>query len=215
MSAVQIDVWSDFVCPFCYLAEPALDRIAREHVGEVLVAWRAYELRPDPEPTLDPAGEYLRNIWAESVYPMAAERGMKLRLPPVQPRSRLANIAAAYAAGQGRGAEMRRAIFRAFFERGENIGLLSVLTRLATDVGLEAAPLAEAVGFGEIAQQVLDDAELARELGLGGVPAIVLRQTGAPFEQAVLLEGVQDYEAIMETVGQVARGEIQPNPGDV
>ena len=178
------------------------------------MSWRAYELRPDPEPTLDPVGEYLRDIWAESVMPMAAERGMTLSLPPVQPRSRLAHIAAAYAAGQGRSAEMRRAIFQAFFERGENIGLLSVLSRLATDIGLEAAQLAEAVGFGEIAQQVLDDAELARELSLGGVPAIVLRRTGAPFEQAVLLEGAQSYEAIMEVVGQVARGEIQPNPGE-
>jgi DSBA-like thioredoxin domain len=55
----RIVVWSDYVCPFCYLEEPVLERI-----------------RQAPVPTLDPNGEYLHSIWNRVVYPMARERGM-------------------------------------------------------------------------------------------------------------------------------------------
>jgi hypothetical protein len=59
-----------------------VERLELEFAGQVQVRWRAYELRAEPEPTLDPAGDYLRDIWASAVYPMAAKRGMKLQLPP-------------------------------------------------------------------------------------------------------------------------------------
>lgn len=209
MSAVQIDVWSDFVCPFCYLAEPALDRIAREHADSVQITWRAYELRPDPEPLLDPAGDYLREIWAESVLPMAAESGMNLRLPPVQPRSRLAHIAAAYARQQGRAAAMHTVIFKAYFEGGENIGQVAVLIRLATEIGLDPCQFAEALSAGECLHHVLEDEETAHSLEISGVPAMVVRRVGDGFERAILVEGAQSYDVIMDAVGQVDRGEIQ------
>ena len=94
---VQVDVWSDYVCPFCYLEEPVLNRIAEEYGELVRIDWRPFELRPKPVPTLEPNGTYLREIWARAVYPMAMERGMSLRLPSLQPRSRLAHEAALFA----------------------------------------------------------------------------------------------------------------------
>jgi hypothetical protein len=97
---VQVDVWSDYVCPFCYLEQPVLDRIAQEYLERVRIRWRAFELRPDPVPALKPDGTYLHDIWARAVYPMAKERGMSLRLPPVQPESFGAR-AAHFAATQG------------------------------------------------------------------------------------------------------------------
>lgn len=86
-SVVRISVWSDYVCPFCYLELPVLDSLQQRLADTVSVEWRAFELRPDPVPTLDPGGEYLHRVWNSSVHPMAADRGMTLRLPPVQPRS--------------------------------------------------------------------------------------------------------------------------------
>ena len=43
---VQIDVWSDYVCPFCYLEEPVLERIAEGYGERVRIDWRPFELRP-------------------------------------------------------------------------------------------------------------------------------------------------------------------------
>src|SRR3569832_2404616 len=117
-SQISLDVWSDYVCPFCYLELPAIERLQAELSDALSVRWRAFELRPEPVPTLDPGGEYLRSAWARVVYPMADQRGMVLKLPPLQPRSRKALEAAAHARDEGRFDAMHVGIFRAFFEHG-------------------------------------------------------------------------------------------------
>lgn len=203
MSLVHIDVWSDFVCPFCYLAEPPLGRVVEESGETVTIRWRAFELRPEPEPTLDPKGDYLRDIWARAVYPMAKERGMVLHLPPLQPRSRLAHEAAAYAADHGQGTAMPHALFRAFFENGEDIGDIKVLTQLGASIGLDAADLGAALDSGRQRQGVIEDEALAHSFGLSGVPAIVVCAEGAPWNEAVLVEGAQGYDIIAAAVAQV------------
>ncbi len=76
---IAIDIWSDYVCPFCYLELPLIDRLKEEFGAQLNITWRAFELRPDPVPTLDPNGEYLHDIWGRSVYPMAEQRRMTLR----------------------------------------------------------------------------------------------------------------------------------------
>ncbi len=203
MSVVQIDVWSDYVCPFCYLAEPPLARVVAESSGTVTIRWRAFELRPEPEPTLDPQGDYLRDIWARAVYPMAKDRGMVLHLPPLQPRSRLAHEAAAYAAEHGQAAAMPPALFRAFFEDGADIGDIDVITQLGASIGLDGGDLRNALDSGRYRQRVIDDEALAQSFGLSGVPAIVVRGKGAPWNEAVLVEGAQPYEVIGAAVAQV------------
>ena len=134
---IRIDVWSDYVCPFCYLEQPVLRRIARQYQGKVVLEWRAFELRPEPVPTLDPDCEYLHAIWNRAVYPMAHTRGMKLRLPPIQPRSRRAFEAAEFARAHGRFGEMHEALFRAFFQEGLDLGSLSVLLQVGAGIGLD------------------------------------------------------------------------------
>ena len=83
------------------------------------VVWRAFELRPEPVATLDPRGEYLQRVWKNSVYPMAERLGMTMKLPPVQPRSRLAHEAAHWAREQGRFDDYHAAVFRAFLKEGK------------------------------------------------------------------------------------------------
>lgn len=205
MSEVQIDVWSDYVCPFCYLAEPPLAQAEREASGTVQIRWRAFELRPEPEPTLDPRGDYLRDIWARAVYPMARERGMNLQLPPVQPRSRLAHEAAAFASDHGRGSAMQHAIFRAFFEQGADIGQVGVLMRIAGEIGLDPAALSTTLATGTQRARVLEDEAMAQSFGLSGVPAIVVRRAGADWREGVLVEGAQPYSVIRDAIEQVKR----------
>lgn len=137
------------------------------------VRWRAFELRPDPVPTLDPGGEYIQMAWLRSVFPLAGKLGVKMRIPPVQPRSRLAHESAAWARTQGKFDEMNEAIFRAFFERGEDIGKVDVLVKLAASAALDGAALRESLEKHEHLQEVVEDESLAARYGLGGVPAFV------------------------------------------
>jgi predicted DsbA family dithiol-disulfide isomerase len=197
---VQLDIWSDYVCPFCYLVEPVIEQVEREFSDLVKVRWRAYELRPDPVPTLDPHGEYLHRVWGQAVYPMAANAKMNLRLPPVQPRSRLAHEAVAFARLQNKHLELHQAIFRAFFESGEDIGKPDVLVKMAVKLGLEEAALRKALAEGEFRDEVLADETLSEKLEIVGVPATLIRPDGVPIETAARVEGAQPYETFRTKV---------------
>lgn len=205
---VRIEVWSDYVCPFCVLAEPVLDEVREVYGHEVEIEWRAYELRPDPVPTLDPDGEYLHTIWARSVYPMAEQRGMTLRLPPVQPRSRLAHEAERFARAEGHGDAMRSALFRAFFEDGRDIGRIDVLVDIAREVGVDADGLRRALDDGTHAEAVIEDRKLAEEIGIHGVPAMLVAREGAPLSEAVLVSGAQPFDMLRRAI-ETAR---EPSP---
>ncbi|ALK95067.1 DSBA oxidoreductase [Massilia sp. WF1] len=200
---LRIDVWSDYVCPFCYLELPALQRLQQRFGAQLTVVWRAFELRPDPKPTLDPDGDYLHDTWNRAVYPMAEQRGMLLRLPPVQPRSRLALEAAAFAESHGRFAAMHEALFRGFFAQGRDIGDLEVLCAIGQDAGLDAGALRQALQEGRHTAGVLDDERLAQALGVSGVPILFLRRADAPWEQALPLRGAVPYETIELAVRQL------------
>jgi predicted DsbA family dithiol-disulfide isomerase len=202
---IQIDIWSDYVCPFCYLEEPVLKKIAAEHGDQLRIRWRAFELRPHPLPTLDPNGTYLRDIWARAVYPMAKERGIALRLPPVQPRSRFAHQAAIFAETHGCFDAMNSALFKAFFEDGSDIGDVLVLIELGTRLGLDAEQLRHALKHGQAKKRVVADEELALKLGISGVPAMLIHAGDEPLDQAIFVSGAQPLEYVRAKVHEARR----------
>jgi predicted DsbA family dithiol-disulfide isomerase len=200
---VLIDVWSDYVCPFCYLQVPSIDRLQAAFGDRVRIVWRAYELRPDPKPTLEPAGQYLRTTWERSVYPMAAERGMTLKLPPVQPRSRKAHEAAEFAESHQRFHAMHEALFRAFFEQGRDIGDIDVLCDIGRSVELDPNALRTALTDERYLALVMDDELLAVDLGVSAVPLMLLRPGNTPWRDAVPLSGAVPYDTMLTTVQQL------------
>ncbi|MCP9495496.1 MAG: DsbA family oxidoreductase [Pyrinomonadaceae bacterium MAG19_C2-C3] len=192
---VRLEVFSDYVCPFCWLTEPALRELRRLE-PDVEIVWRAYELRPEPKPTLNPGGEYLTRVWRDGVYPLAERLGVTMRLPPVQPRSRLAHEAAKWAQSVGRFDDYNAALFRAFFERGEDIGATEILIRLAADLELDAASLRRALDTRMFELSVITDEQEAAALGMSGVPAFVANRRAA-------LSGVQSVEAFQGLINRV------------
>jgi predicted DsbA family dithiol-disulfide isomerase len=170
----------------------------KEFPNLIEVRWRAYELRPDPVPTLEPHGEYLHRVWGKAAYPLAAERGIKVRLPPAQPRSRLAHEAVAFARLHNKEMELHHAILRVFFEFGEDIGKLDVL--LALKLGLEEPALRKALAEGGFRDEVLADEALSQKLEITGVPATLIRTHGDPIETAARIEGAQPYETFRTRV---------------
>jgi predicted DsbA family dithiol-disulfide isomerase len=160
---------------------------------EIEAVWRAFELRPDPVPTLDPKGDYLERAWTKSVYPLAERLGVTMKLPPIQPRSRLAHEAARWARTQGRFDDLHAEIFRAFFERGEDIGKPEVLVALASKSGLDTESLRRALDTREFEPSVLADEREAAELGVSGVPAFVAARRAA-------VSGVQPVDTLKQLV---------------
>jgi predicted DsbA family dithiol-disulfide isomerase len=201
---VTLDIWSDYVCPFCYLQLPVIDRLQQEFGPRLEVRWHAFELRPDPAPTLDPQSPYLHDTWTRLVYPMAHARGMRLHLPPVQPRSRKAFEASEHARTLGHFHAMHRALFRAFFEEGRDIGDTETLLDVGAAAGLERDPLKDMLDTGRYTHRVLEQEEQARKLGIGGVPLTMARLGDRDASEAIVVNGAADIDALRSAVMQAA-----------
>ena len=163
----------------------------------VEIIWRAFELRPVPVPTLDPKGEYLQRAWRDSVYPLANRLGVTMRLPPVQPRTRLAHQAAHWALSQGRFNDYHAAVFRAFFERGEDIGDTEILITLSLELEMNGDSLRHALKTQEFEKSVREDEHEAEALGVRGVPAFI---AGRRADRRAALSGVQPVENLKKLV---------------
>jgi predicted DsbA family dithiol-disulfide isomerase len=167
-----------------------------ESEPDVKLIWRAFELRPEPVPMIDPNSEYLRRVWSDSVAPMAERLGVMMRFPPVKPRTRLAHEAVHWAEAQDRFEDYHYEIFRAFFERGEDIGDLDVLIAIAQKSGLDSDLLRQAITSREFAASVLADEHEATLLGVSGVPAFIANRKAA-------LSGVQPIENLRKLIESV------------
>lgn len=99
----EIVVYTDYVCPYCLLAETLL----RDAIDgrDLKISWRPHELRLFPVPTLKVEDGYLPSIWKHSVYPMAEKLGVDIKLPSISPQPRIdkAFEALAFAERQGLG----------------------------------------------------------------------------------------------------------------
>lgn len=190
-----LEVFSDFVCPFCYLAEQPLADAVEDR--DLRIAWQPFELRPEPTPPLLPEGEYLRSTWEQVVYPMAERMGVPIVLPAVspQPYSRLAFEGFAYAEDHDLGRRYTERVFRAFFVEQRDIGRPEVLASVAGELGLDATEFRSALDTGrytDVHQQAL---RRAQQLQITVVPTFLIdgrRLEGIPTAESLhrLLNGL-------------------------
>jgi len=171
---VKIKVFSDYVCPYCFLAEFLLAAASAQQ--DVEVEWLPFELRPEPQPTLKPEEDYLQTVWRRSVYPMASKMSVEIKLPSIspQPYSHLAFEGYQYAKEQGKANEYNDRVLRAFFQEDQNIGESEVLTKLAEAIGLNGAEFKAALEtrkYKTVHQQAL---EYARKLEIHSVPTFMI-----------------------------------------
>ncbi|MFN4042556.1 DsbA family protein [Limnobacter sp.] len=185
---IKIQVWTDFVCPFCLLGEAIIEK-AIEGL-EVEIEWMPFELRPYPTPTLKPEDEYLPRVWKASVYPMAERLGVPIQLPTVspQPYTRKAFLGLQYAKQQGKGNEYTIAVMKAFFQQNLNIGEDQVLKNILANLGLNPAELDEFVNAPQANAQHDADLQYAKQLGIQAVPSLAVGEqffSGVPSVQAL------------------------------
>jgi predicted DsbA family dithiol-disulfide isomerase len=194
--SVTIKFYSDYVCPFCYLAEFPLREAVRGR--DVEVEWMPFELRPFPNETLRPEGDYLQRAWTNSVYPTARQMGVPIQLPTVspQPHTHTAFEGFQFAKEHGKGGEYNHRVLAAFFVESRDIGDIAVLTKLAGEGGLDEQEFKKALTsrkYREAHQRALLHAY--EEAGASGVPMFVIGdQTLTGLQDRAILEAVIDKE---------------------
>lgn len=182
----QIKIYSDYVCPFCYLGEQILEEVLKENPElEAEVEWLPFELRPFPNPTLKPGEEYLPKVWRNSVYPMARELGVDIKLPSVspQPHTHLAFEGFQFAKEHGKGDAYTIRLFEAFFKENKDIGKPEILTQLAGETGLNPKDFKEALESRKYKEQHQEALEEAARNGVTAVPSFKI---GDQYYQGVI-----------------------------
>ena len=169
----HIQIYSDYVCPYCYLGEQILEEVRRENPElNIEVEWVPFELRPYPTPTLKPEDEYLPRVWRQSVYPMARQLGVDIKLPTIspQPYTHLAFEGFQYAKEKGKGEAYTLRMFEAFFKEDKDIGDVEVLTQLAEEVGLDPKEYREVLESRKYRNEHKEALEQSYRIGIQAVP---------------------------------------------
>jgi len=185
---MRVEIWSDVVCPWCYIGKRRLEQALEEfdHRDDVEVVYRSFELDPSaPQVATETTVEALARKWGTDVAgarqamargdEVAAEEGLHFRHHDA-PRARTvdAHRLLHLALDAGVQAELKEALLAAYFTRGESVGDPDVLRKAAVEAGLDPARVDEVLGSSEYADAVQADIDQARAFGATGVPFYVV-----------------------------------------
>ena len=148
---MKIEVWSDYVCPFCYIGKRELEN-AIEKTGfqdQVDIELKSYQLSPDSPATSEESiyevlakkyGTTIEQVKAQTagIIDRAATLGLNYQYENMKPANTFkAHRLAKYAESVGKGAEMSERLLQAYFIENQEIGLTDILVGLGVEIGLE------------------------------------------------------------------------------
>ena len=206
-AAESITVYSDYVCPFCYLGRASLSRYQETREEPLAVDWRPFDLRAgkrNPDGTIDhsvddgkdddyyaQARENVRRLQEEYDVDMAQEIAVEVDSLPAQVVSYHISQTAPDA-----WPAFDDAVFAALWEEGRDIGDREVLAEIASEIeGLDADVVDVALADGDLRDRVTTLFSAARERGITGVPTFAYdghaaRGAVPPKQLERLVEGV-------------------------
>jgi predicted DsbA family dithiol-disulfide isomerase len=224
---MRIEIWSDVVCPWCYVGkrrfESALARF--DHADQVEVVWRAFELDPSAPAVRDrDYAEHLASKYRvtaaeaaamiERMVAAGAAEGLDMRFDLARPGNtfdthRLLHLALE----RGVQGALKERLLAATFTEGAAIGEADVLAGLATDAGLDAEEVAVVLDGDRYAADVRGDERRAAAFGITAVPFFVIDETyGVPGAQPpdVLLAVLEQAWAETHPLSMVSSGGDAP-----
>jgi len=178
-TVLKVTVFSDYICPFCYIGDARLDKLKDRY--EVAVEWCFFEIHPQNPPQGKPVSElgYSPQQWARMMAnfkDMARDEGL-----PVAERSFTTNshramllAEAAKDLGQAVFELLHKRLFTAYFNESRNIGDPEVLQDLARECGITPDAVQRAWSDPELEQRLASQARRGAALGITGVPACLI-----------------------------------------
>lgn len=211
---LRVDVWSDVVCPWCYIGKRNLEtgiRAFEEAEGSVpvVVEFHSFQLDPDtPEDFHGSAADYLarhRGIDIDTARQMqrqvsceAAAVGLDYDFDDLKPANTLrAHQVLHLAKTRGRQLDVKEALMRAHFVEGRHVGRTDELADIGASAGLSSEEVVAALDHREYLPAVRADQELAARIGIRGVPFFV-------FDGRFGISGAQRPELLVQALEQAA-----------
>ena len=174
--SISMTIFSDFVCPFCYVGSGIIDSLTEEF--DLDVTWVGHELHPET-----PAGGV---VLAERFDPFDVDQvmfecrrrgepyGLTFGEPTILSNTRLALEAAEFARDAGAFHVFHQAMFEAYFSDGRNLGDRAVIREVAGACGLDTAALAHALDQRIYAERIKAAGEAAAERGVTAIPCFFI-----------------------------------------
>ena len=207
---MQIEVWADVVCPWCYIGKRRLQAALTERgiADEVEIVHRAFQLDPTASTTTEPTVHHLAAKYGvtreqaldmmSDVTEVAATEGLDYHLDRTMTgNTRDAHRLALWAQEQDPRVAQRllEAMYSAYFEQGRGVFTTDDLVSLAAEVGLDANAARDMLAGTAYLDQVVQDQVLARTFGANGVPFFVI-------DRAYGVSGAQPVEAFLSAIDQ-------------
>lgn len=206
---MKIDIWSDIVCPFCYIGKRHLELALEQfpHRDQVEIAWHSFQLDPTaPAEVTEPSSAMLARKYGmpleqavasqRALEQQAAGVGLEYHLDTARTGNTFdIHRVLQLAAEQGLGDAAHERFMRAHFTDNEPVNDPEVLVRLATEIGLDEARVREVVAGDEYADDVRADIARASAYGARGVPFFVLAE-------AVGISGAQPVDVFSRALEQ-------------
>jgi predicted DsbA family dithiol-disulfide isomerase len=190
-SKMHVDIWSDIMCPFCYIGKRHFEKALAqfENSNEVEIEWHSFQLDPNlPKPASElGVYEYLaqrKGITREqsiamhaNVVDMAKNAGLNYDFEKtVVANSFDAHRLIQFAKTKDLGDEAEERLFKAYFTEGRNMCDANTLLQLAKDIGLNEAEAKEVIIGDAYAREVKQDIQTASQIGVTGVPFFVFNR---------------------------------------
>lgn len=212
---MKIEIWSDFVCPFCYIGkrrlENALDKF--EYKNEVELVFRSFELDPNAKKEYkESIHELIANKYGIPVEQAKASNdqlilqakalGLDYNFDDLKPTNtfdahRLVHFAKTY----GKDKELTERLLKAYFVDSLNLSDHNVLSELASEVGVDGAKVLMVLESDEYTSEVRLDEQTASNIGVTGVPFFV-------FNNKYAVSGAQPPELLLEVLEKVKSEEL-------
>ncbi len=186
MMPLTISVFSDVVCPWCFIGKRRLER-ALDEVGlraSTVLEWLPFELNPDMPEDGMPRAEYrTRKFGAERAATLDAEmtargrdEGIAFAFDRIErtPSTRKAHRVIAHATRAGRGDAAKEALMAAYFEQALDIGREDVLIEIATGLGLDSNEVTIALRDPALEDEIVEQEGQAAAIGVSGVPFFIV-----------------------------------------
>ncbi|MGA3600704.1 DsbA family oxidoreductase [Lysinibacillus agricola] len=211
---MKIEIWSDYVCPFCYIGKKQLEQAIQDtgFAGQVELVYKSYQLDPTtPEDTNLSTYEYLANKYgmtlekakemAQGVAARAKEVGLDYNFDKLMEENTLkAHRLVKWAEQQGDVTALVEALLRNYFIEAKRIGQDDVLIDIAEQVGLNREEVTKVLSSDDFKTEVETDIQEGLHLGVRGVPFFVLNRKYG-------ISGAQPQAVFEETLRKVAEEE--------
>ncbi|GFZ31328.1 DSBA oxidoreductase [Clostridium zeae] len=212
---MKIEIWSDFVCPFCYIGkrrlEMALDKF--EYKDEVEIAFRSFELDPSAEKKYDSnIHELIAKKYGipvaqakasnDQLVEQAKTLGLEYNFDTLIPTNTFdAHRLSHYGKAEGKMNELSERILKAYFTDSLDLSDHTVLSKLAGEVGLDSKKALEILSTDQYALEVRKDEERASALRISGVPFFV-------FNNKYAVSGAQSPDLFLDVLNKVRNEEL-------